>query len=164
MADLAATSKIAKAAEAMKTLLAGSTTFQTMVGAASAAAAKAFIFIGSYTPEAAVARPFALVSAVAADKNRKIGTGAWVQSGEFKILIERDVTSTYQADEHQTDAEMEFRNLVGEITEEMMDLSCTAGYLVLRSLDITEGPYRYEPATGKSDTMGCWMTAAWGLE
>lgn len=148
----------------MKTLLASSTTFQTLVGAATVDAAKAFIFIGSYTPDTAMVRPLAMISAVSADKSRVIGTGAWLDSGAFKIQIERDITSDYQDGNRQSDAELEFRNSIGEIIEDILSLSCQAGYLMLRSVEISDGPYRYEPQSGLDAVMGCWLTAEWGLE
>jgi hypothetical protein len=155
---------MAKAAEAMKSLIAASSTFQTMVGAASAAAAKASIYLGAYTPAGAIARPFALVSSVSADRFSKTGLSGWVENGSFKILIERDIAAGYQPDDRQNDAELEFRNLIGKLLEEIADLSCQPGYLVLRSIEITDGPYRYESKTGQPEVMGCWMAAEWGLE
>jgi hypothetical protein len=166
MSDITATSGISKAAAAMKTLLAASSAFQTAVGAADAAAAAAIIHLGSYTPEedAALAVPFALISDVSLGKSRAIGTAAWLESGTFKIQIERAIPTLYRSAAGQTNAELEFKNTLGAILAEVRDKSTQAGYLMLRTLDITDGPYRYEPQSGLGSVMGCWLTAEWGME
>jgi len=186
MTDIAATSSIAKAAEGMKALLAGSATFQTLVSAAAwrpdltditdlappfglspaaSIAASAFIHIAAYVPDAAdsFVRPFAVISDPGAGRSRKTGRGRWNDSGEFVILIEREIPAAYRDDDQQSNAELEFKNAIGAVIEEVRILSEQPGYLMLRNLDITDGPFRYAAASGIGDVMGCKLQAAWGL-
>jgi hypothetical protein len=164
LTDLMGTSRLSKAMEGAKILLADSTTFQAITGAADAEEAKAFIHLAAYVPDAgAFVRPFALVSSQGADSCKRIGTGAWNDSGTFKILIEREIPAAYQADDQQTGAELEFKNQIGEIIEEIRDLSNQPGYLILRQIRMTDGPFRYA-AEELKNVMGCWIEALWGLE
>ncbi len=123
------------------------------------------IHLAAYVPDESVGlvRPFALISAQAADESVRIGCGRWVEHGRFRILIESEIPEYYRTNDNQSDAELEFKNQIGEIIEDLQDLSGQPGYLLLRRIQIIDGPFRYA-AEELQHVMGCWLEMDWGLE
>jgi len=151
------------ASEAAANLIANSATFQASVGAEDAATALLSVYIGAYEPDdpedpdAGWTRPFALV--------RNPGSGGIkdnIDSGEFKITFEKEIPAAYRDNDNQQNAQLEFEAWAGQIIAECMELSQSAGYQIVRSFEISEGPYRYSTDPLKN-TMGCACTYRWGL-
>ncbi len=148
------------AAEACRNLLAHSTTFQASVGAATAEAAAARIYIGAYEPDEGAdwVWPFVVISNAGSG-----GISRNLQNGEFKISFEMEISEANRPAAQQAAAQLEFENWVSAILSESMETSQLAGFQVVQEFAIIAGPWRYTDHD-KQDIMGCDATYRWGLE
>ncbi|MHC4253761.1 MAG: hypothetical protein ACYS9X_31995 [Planctomycetota bacterium] len=113
-----------------RTLLAGSARFRTLVGAADAAAAKAYIHIAPVAG-ATWQRPRALITHSGLDHElvaRGLGNG-FAEEGELTIVIEADISEAYRDEGQEENAYLEFTNALGAIITEMRTLAGTQTYL-----------------------------------
>ena len=137
------------ALENLRTLLAACPSFQTWVGAADAAAAKARIHRVS---KAGPTRPFALVDQWTDASATAFAGGAgesFTHSGSQILRFEGEVSE--QDSDEPADAFYTFWNAVGAIILEMEQLSGTDGYLVVRSIMLEDGPFRSKDFEGEAD-------------
>lgn len=153
---VAATGNIGKAAEALQNLLANTTIFKTETESATAAAAKAHIYIGEYTPASAFTRPFAVILQNGI-QSEMITAQGFQNSGTMALYLEREIPTDYQDD--ATEAEMDFINYVDAVMLQCQALSATAGYLLTRSWQIAEGATRIE----NENTYFVIFHVTWGL-
>jgi len=148
--------------DAMRTLIAATSAFQTWVGVETAAAAKAFIHLIALNEAASLSqaerealRPVAVIgfgddfhAAEDAEPGPYMRHG-----GQIEVVFEAVITAAYTDDE--ADAVLEFANSVGAVVEEMESTSRGTGtYLHLVGYHKTAGPGRYSPediAAGELD-------------
>lgn len=127
--------------ENLRTLIASSASFRTLVGAADAAAAKAHIYCPSIPAESVLsARPFAMIDQGSAWQVNRISEIASRYSGSLFMLLEADVnTTTYPTDEA---AAKWFYKLAGDIINEMLALAGADGQLNVTDVTVRDGPSR----------------------
>lgn len=131
-------------------LVAASTKFQTLVGAASADAALAFIH-WPYAPDETPVRPRAIVQPPGMVELAGLGTGTWKEVGSAWLSFEFLPYS--DPPDPKTDI-IEFLSQFGEIIDEMMEISranlaspaVTETYMNIRSMNLIEGPSDCNPA------------------
>jgi hypothetical protein len=149
---------------ALRQQIAAIPAFISAVGAADAAAALAYVFIGDYADRDGLDKEtFAVITAMGKDVNRRSGTNARRHAGSFRVLIEAALPTGYQAEDKTAEAEGWFKDLACAIADGLLDAADTAGSLLIREASIAEGPWRYEDKTIKHK-MACWMQVMWGLD
>ena len=134
---------------ALRTLVANSASFRTLVGAADATAALAYIHRVGVDPDAnkslAGLRPFALVAyhvPLDLDDEAQFGGdgNTYVDKGKLGLWFQVDVASG-DASDHE-DAEISFLNTIGDIVAEMEALAGRDEYLNITLLRGSDGPTR----------------------
>ena len=152
---VAATGPISLPLANLRALIAASSSFQTWVGAASAAEALASIYQvgvdkGDYT------RPFALVRHTnpGALTHESLAGGArnhFAPAGEgsLEVVFEDEVASGNE-DSH-VDAEFAFTNNVGAVLADMETTGATGAYLVMHRWTVAFGPARAHPDEKQSE-------------
>lgn len=132
---MSATGRYSLPLDHMRTLLANSATFRTLVSAADVAAAKGSIFISEAEMTAAHgqqrSRPWAIVGFNSFALTRTSTTG-WKAEGPLEVVIEATMPSGDQA-EWQT-AGITWQNKIGAMIDEMADLVVGSG----EYLNVTE--------------------------
>lgn len=121
--------------EGLRTLLANSATFRTLVGAADVAAALVIIgrdVIDATGAEIALPRIRAFLPEYRRDE---IGHGNWRASGVGEVVIEVAPSGSYPTD---SDAEAWFANQLGGIVDDLTSLVTTGPYLTASSFS-TDG-------------------------
>lgn len=158
----AASGSISLAEEAGVALLANLAAFRTWAEAADVAAAKALCHNDELPSLATQARPRVLYYMDpdgAGFEQESIADGQWSQRGQFRAVLERDVPEAYAAD--LPAAERDFKNHLGAILDEVMDLAGTGDPCgpmnVVRARAF--GPWRFgedweETALGKIQVAG----------
>lgn len=161
MADPAASGEIRQTVDALRAILAASSAFQSLTGAANASAALAFIRrdvnVRSATDGAALALPIANVSLESHDSNN-IGFGTTINNGTGTILLRADFSATYSV---VTEAEAHMLNVLGSIKDNLMTLSHGGGYLFIRSISAP-----YIEREEESNEYPIWygvLDVQWGL-
>lgn len=163
--------------EVMRSTLSASTSFQTMVGAANAAAALARIYHDEIPKPASGQQSHSLVEMIAirpcaiiytqvgqggwrADRDA-MGNGCWNYSGTLVVVLMRNVPEADKDDLSKVDTD--FRTTVGEIIEDLIDLNETASYLTMDRIDAM-GPYRTELKELKAigDAQSYELVIGWG--
>ncbi len=134
-------------------MLAGSTTFQALVGVASAVLARPFIV--ETENGSAKAKPYALVH-TEAFKSEYLGHGVYGRSGEVIAIIHTTNTNG------DTDPEVHrrLRNTGGAIRSEMMALQGGSGYLAHVDIDV-DGPVRRDESGADRGTGQILLTIRW---
>ncbi len=137
----------------MRKTIAGSSSFRTLVGAANATAALAFVHAFSASGSQLAASFFAVVE-FGEDWARTMHAGGSnnffeSESSSLQVLFHQKVT---KADD--VDAAYEFTNDIGAIISDMEQLSGTAGFLDIQETRLIEGPYRPEEDEARSQTNG----------
>lgn len=169
--DVEASGETSKAMAALKDMLSESATFQDAIGATGDAAAKkawalSRIHLAEYLrdddEEAGFARPFGLIMTPGGDTGRAIATGHFVNSGLLDLWVEQEIPEAYQAANQAHNAEMYFKNFLDGITSDCAALSSQAGYLMVQSMTMPEGPGRIDEINVKA--YACRIAVAWGLE
>lgn len=118
-------------------MISESATFQTFVGAGSAAIAKQRVYISGRLAAGtdAFERPFALIS----PNDFSIELNSF-GTGTLDVLFEADVSSENQSS--FADATFEFLNDFGNILDELMASSYTGGNLLIQRITSTMPPQR----------------------
>lgn len=148
--SVTASGQVAKPLYKLAELVASSATFRTEVGAASAAAALAYIFYpeADDTSDSTEIRPRCIIGPGQSRSASKTGTGLWEKAGELWLCFEFLVTSgaTGKAEEL-----LQFANKTGAIMAEMEanagnfpDASAES-YLDMIGWEEAEGPGRCDP-------------------
>jgi len=136
-----------------RTLLSNSSTFQTLVGEATAGAAAAHIYTPGITPgDIAAARPFAVVDQGSEREMVRNSTDGFTDAGSIFFLLEADVADGNLG---QTKAKWEaahkaFLGALGDIIADMIATSHGPGYLYMTGFRLIFGPQRSED-TGEGD-------------
>ena len=167
--------EIALAMEYLRQSVAASATFQAWAGAINAAAAVSHVHIvalpmpsdlevGYTLEEMQSYRPYVLIGT----ENRRgfrmdsDSYDGYRPSGALTLWLEADVSESYAS--WLADPEVDFLNKLGVMLAEMWLLRNTAGYLQVRNIALSEGPYRSEedvrPMYG--DTMAAELRVEWG--
>lgn len=166
---------ISLAMENLRSLVAGSATFQAWVNAADATQAKDNVHLvalplpedkESYTLEEIQAeRPFVIIG-LPEDKNAfnssRVGELAYQHSGRLVIYLEANVPEEIARDPGTV--EVWFLNQIGAVISEMQDLSGGAGYLTVHDFNCS-APQRSgeeELSTG-GDFMAILVEIEWGV-
>ena len=165
---VAATGSQSKALENLRAMVAASSSFQTLVGAADADAAKAHVYLTAVADPVASKRPFALVRQVLEGGFRYDSLGldtsyGYRESGSLDLIFAVDTPAAYQANEGNAQTYM--LNTVEAIIEDLMALS---GYthLLIRGLTMDIGPIHSHRAEDASEG-DYWLLRClvdWGLE
>ena len=113
-----ATGQVAKPLYKLAELVASSATFRTEVGAASAAAALAFIHYpyADDTSDSTATKPRCIIGLGQSRDSIKEGTELWVKTGELWLAFEFLVTSGASGDAEEL---LQFANKTGAILAEM---------------------------------------------
>lgn len=143
----------AKVIDYAAAMLAASTNFQTLVGAASAAAARASIV--ETENGSAKAKPYALIHTERFSEEQ-LAQGVYGHRGEVVAVIHTANTSG------DTDPEVHrrLRNLGGLIRADMLALVGSAGYLSHCTIDL-EGPIRKDESGADRGTGQILLTIKW---
>ena len=152
--------------ELVQELIAGSATFQTEAGAATAAAALERVYrvakVGR--DEAGVdhdlghQRPYALVEDISRNYRQTHGgfpSGATMTMFEFDVIEE-------QKFEHEKPM-VAFEKTMQDIIADMMALGRTGGYLLVRAIDSVETPQREHAANTTDPHISQRWVITWGL-
>lgn len=145
--------------ENLRTLIASSTTFQTLVGEATAAAAKAHIHVPAIETAAAVkaARPFALIGQGERFDLERTSATNFRPSGSLIFLLEDDVAAgTAEA------VEKAFCKTIGDIFTDILTLSNDGAYLAVTGIRQIEGPMRADKKTRQAE--GDFYQAVYSIE
>ncbi len=158
----------------LRTSLAASAAFQSLVGAADATAAAAKIYHDAFPKpannkqahsldELNALRPCAIVYTEDFETTRDATDYCWHQKGVIRAVIYRNVPTADK--NNQSKLETDFRTIMGEIMQDLIDLSETAGYLAVRGMR-TEGPYRTdnEELNAIGDAQAYELIIRWGVE
>lgn len=155
--------------------LANAAAFQTWCGAANADEALQRIYLEGLPPPAADAytvaelnayRPFALVWSEAAGGLRlrmdAVDTVWKYSEGGVIIAYLEQRTPTDHLDDPSS-MRREITNSIGDIIDDVLALSGTAGYLAVRNMAL-HGPYRSQLATApaQDDVVGFYLDCHWG--
>lgn len=153
----------------LATTLSESVAFQDFVSAANAAAALAKVYHDvmpapagdRYTEvELAALRPSALIYTERYEDVYDATDTCWRASGRLVCKLRRTTPST------GTDSELDidFREIAGEIIQDLKDVCETAGRLQSRAI-LAEGPFRSHPTEQKAagDYQEFELTIDWGL-
>jgi hypothetical protein len=81
-------------------------------------------------------------------------------SGSMELRLEKEIPAEQRTDDAAALAE--FGEWVGEIMGELWAESFKAGGLVIRSMEITKGPSRYDDEAHKN-ICAAFVTIQWGL-
>jgi hypothetical protein len=162
-----ASGAIALPGENLRTLLANSVTFQALVGAGDATEAATKIDYPAID-DSSYSRPRALIYQHDEWDHPAVSRGAaayFAEGGTLYLALERDISSSYQADGQEENAYLEFVNQVGTILTELEALANTAGYLQVRRIRPAEGPERLaiERETGGEHFYRVVLQVDWGL-
>lgn len=165
MAEPVAAGNFRDCIDAGRTLLAGSATFQTLVGAADAAAALALINRDVRKPKTGGddgdELTFPLARVWADDYSRKnAAIGTWPTGGTLRLMIVAEAPDAYDDDPDWGEAWMS--NVLGGIVDDMTSLVATGGYLYAR--EITQG---HPEQQSKDDATPVWrgdITIPFGVE
>lgn len=161
-----------KAMNALKDMLAESSTFQTAIGATGDAAAKKMwalsrIKIAEYdydddhSDEGGFERPFALITTPGGDSFMADSVDSFNAGGELELWIEQAIPAAYQAAGQEHNAENYFKNFVDGCLTDCMALSPQAGYLIVNRFNRPEGPGRIDVKNVKAYAER--VTVSWGL-
>jgi len=154
----------AAAMAALETLVACSSTFQTAVAATGTdeekiTFAKTKIYLTAYE-SSAFARPFALICKVGNDRNVRAGTSCFEVSGDLELRLETAISTANQ--KNLAAAEAAFLNYYENVITEMKALAATPGYLLVRAIDVLEGPVQIEDKAGVYYN-GIRLLVSWGI-
>lgn len=143
----------AKVVDYAAAMLAASSTFQALVGAANAAAARAFIV--ETENGSAKAKPYAMIHTEDFQSDR-IAHGVYSHRGEVVALIHTENTPG------DTDPEIHrrLRNIAGAIKSEMLALQGGAGYLSNIVVDV-QGPVRKDETGADRGTAQVLLSIKW---
>jgi len=127
-----ATGSISLILENVRTLLAASASFQSLVSAVDAAAAKAYIHYPA-ADSGTWARPGAMIDHEQGSPEHPLvgrgGGNTYGETGQVEIVIEADIGASYQAKGQEELAYLEFANVIGAIASEIKALAGTGSYL-----------------------------------
>jgi len=162
-----------KAQDHLRTMLANCSAFQTWLGVANATAALAKIHhealpppassAEQYTPAAlATHRPFAIVWTDEENgyTRSSLAAGAFDASGRLAVKLEQAVPSAVAGDPGEAD--LRFKNSIGQIIDGLCGMVDTAGYLSFKRLTVDVGPYRSHP--DEVPTQGDWQAVELGID
>lgn len=139
----------------LKTTLANSAAFQTLVGAEDATEAKASIYLHSlpvpadanqYTlAELTGYRPYALLWTTRYEGAHEASDSAhrFRENGAMSMQIEQDVASAITT--NNAEVELRWENTIGNIIGELFDLAGQAGYLAITRISANDGLHRTHP-------------------
>lgn len=151
-----------KAMVNLRDLVAECESFQTVVGAADAEEAKAYLHITAYTPETgAFERPFGLICKTENDKDEAVAVDDSNIGGDLELRFEQDIPAEYKA--QPKNAELYFLNMVEAVLAEIWLLSRQAGRFAINNIDCIEGPTQYESDEAGSFINGVRLLVNWGL-
>lgn len=122
-------------------LVAGSATFRTQVGAADAAAAKAFIYLDRADDDFDRTKWVCVVEQAPGWKYEWKGGGSrnyFSMDPSINFIFQAPITDNLS----RMDARYEFTNPMGAIIDEMAALAGTAGYFNVTGWDPLNGPQR----------------------
>jgi hypothetical protein len=116
------TGRLALPLQYLKNLVAGSTTFQELVGAANAAAAKGKIYLGTVLEDDSNLSPRCQLRLDNGDIAERVGTTSWRGAGPIEMLF---ILAHPEGVEDPNDAYTTILNQLGAIIAEMFALATT---------------------------------------
>jgi hypothetical protein len=143
----------AKVIDHAAAMLAASSTFQTLVGVGTAAAARAYIV--ETEKGAAQTKPYAMVHSEQFSEE-KIAHGVFSRRGEVIAIIHTANTGGDTAPE----VYRRLRNVAGAIKSEMDALQGGSGYLAYCTIDV-DGPVRKDETGADAGTAQILLTIKW---
>ena len=148
----------------LREMFAESATLQDDVGAVGDAAAKKaftlqYVFSSEYKVETFV-YPLVVISRVGGDRQRTGGVPATLPDGSLEVVVNRTIPVGLRASSQNAD--IEFDNFLSEVIKDVLEKSRAAGYLILDSIDVSEGPYRYEKEE-LADVAGATLEVRYGM-
>lgn len=152
--------------ENLRTLIASSATFQTLVGVEGypdpTASAKAHIYVPAIETAAVVkaARPFALIGQGDIFEMTRTSATNFRPSGSLIFLLEDDVAAG-DADDAEA-AEKAFCKTVGDIFTDILTLSNDGAYLAVTGIRQLEGPLRADKKIRQNE--GDFYQAVYSIE
>lgn len=152
--------------DAMRTLIANSSTFQDWVDADDATEAKAFIFLFEML-ESAIVFPSVIISM---DKWKSNGyasssTGTlFINSGSLIVQFQGLAPESYVASSEN--GIVWWLNQMESILDDMRSLSATGGYLDIKNIESTFGPARFDETRRHQggDVIQQIFNITWGYE
>jgi len=95
-------------------------------------------------------------------KRRRVSTGAFASSGRLKLRLYRTCPEAYE-DEPTSDANLDWKNIVGAIIAELCSLAIAGGpeHLALDDIAVDFGPYWSGPEL--APTQGVWQAVELGI-
>ncbi len=89
--------------------------------------------------------------------------GGFVSAGSLLVEIERNSTDGAE-DEPTSAANLDWRNAVGKIIDDLCDLSGTESYMILESITLDHGPYWNDRASAETHGIyqGVRLAVRWG--
>jgi len=153
----------------LRALIAGSASFQDLVGADDATEAAGRIYCPGFPATEAepvqAARPLAWIDLADQPSFERVGNSAYAASGTIHWALEADVPAAHQG---TTAAQLEtahtwFTALLGDIIDEMLALAEGGGYLAVRRATVISPPMRSggEVAAGEGDFYQAVVEIEW---
>lgn len=173
MSVASGTNALTLAEDYLKTTISHCGSFQSLVGVSAADDALSSIYIddlpdkedgSAYAEDELIdLSPYAVVTTSQEDGFiwSPGGAGVHVTGGTLVFLIERVVP---KADTSRAIAFRNFKNIIGNIAEEIIEQGETPGRIIRPEVALTDGPWRDKPnkRTGTGDWMGAEFTVTWG--
>ena len=148
----------------LREMFAESATFQSDIGAVGDAAAKKafalqYVHSAEYKPSS-FTYPAIVICRYGNDSQRISGRMATIPNGMLKVIVNRQIPAGLRASSQNADIELD--NFLSTVITEVLEKSMSAGYLLLRSIDVDDGPYRFEDAV-KGEVAGADLRVEYGL-
>lgn len=148
----------------LREMFAESATLQSDIGAVGDAAAKKayalqFVHTAEYKPES-FAYPVIVISRTGNDSQQTGGRPTTLPDGNLNVIVNRQIPEALRSSSQNADIELD--NFLSNVIADVLDKSKAAGYLLLRSIAVDDGPYRLADADEDS-IAGAEMRVEYGL-
>lgn len=157
--------------ENLRTLIAMSTTFQTLVGEVDTDGARDHVYCPMiFGADVAAARPFAIVGGHERYDARQAGAGAYGRGGLLTFDLEADVPAGHSGETtaKYATAEQWFNELLGDVISEMIDAASqqSGSPLDVASIGLAQRPGRTAPEDVKAEGDRFWgiVEVRWGMQ
>ncbi len=168
---------ISLAQEHLRTMLADCDAFRTWAGAADQAEALERIHHEGLPAPANHADVFTLAELQAYRPYAVVYTGeengfsrtldaaggdfSFASSGQLKLRLYQDAPESC-GDEPSSDANLQFKNAIGQILDDLCELAGQPGYLAFNQITLDNGPYWAHP--NSAPTEGVWQGVEIGIQ
>lgn len=142
----------------LKTLVANCAAWQDWTGAGSAADAEDYIYI---MVSATVQYPYCVIHWPGGWSAQPMAAGegyAWNREGQATLNFTALLPDNLRGDENAEAAALHVANQVGDVLEDLMDLSATSGYINVNSISAPRGVQRPTKDQGRGETaQDAWL-------